>query len=234
MGAESERKDDGRGDHELFWDSIYSSDNSFFGEEPSVLAKESIQILRKYGCKTVLELGCGQGRDTLYFAKEGFNVAALDCSKVSISHLEEKLGHDRMLRNRVRTYQVDIEKGLLQESELMLREMGSIDAVYSHLFFCMPFTDGQLEEIFRFVDDTLGENGLHIFSIRDKREDTYYGKGMEIGIDTFEVNGFKVRFFDGDNIRKFLGQGFKLVKMEKAHEEPCSLLFLFLIKQHEW
>ncbi len=36
------------------------------------------------------ELGCGQGRDSLFFASKGLNVYAIDSSKVAIENLATK------------------------------------------------------------------------------------------------------------------------------------------------
>ena len=40
--------------------------------------------------RIILELGCGQGRDTLFFAAKGFQVYALDSSKIGIESVNFK------------------------------------------------------------------------------------------------------------------------------------------------
>ena len=49
------------------WDSAYVSERDFFGKDPSELAINALMTFRDNGTKSVLELGCGQGRDTWYF-----------------------------------------------------------------------------------------------------------------------------------------------------------------------
>ncbi|MGH2639767.1 MAG: class I SAM-dependent methyltransferase [Rhabdochlamydiaceae bacterium] len=39
----------------------------------------------------MLELGCGQGRDAVFFARNCFDVHAVDLSEVSISQLKENI-----------------------------------------------------------------------------------------------------------------------------------------------
>jgi 2-polyprenyl-3-methyl-5-hydroxy-6-metoxy-1,4-benzoquinol methylase len=79
-----------------FWDSIYQTDNSFFDEEPSNFALSCYNeyMKKKNHVKKILELGCGQGRDTLVFASKGIDVTALDFSciaiKVLIKHAKER------------------------------------------------------------------------------------------------------------------------------------------------
>jgi 2-polyprenyl-3-methyl-5-hydroxy-6-metoxy-1,4-benzoquinol methylase len=38
----------------------------------------------------ILELGCGQGRDSLFFASKGLEVHAIDSTKVAIEDLNDK------------------------------------------------------------------------------------------------------------------------------------------------
>jgi 2-polyprenyl-3-methyl-5-hydroxy-6-metoxy-1,4-benzoquinol methylase len=63
-----------------FWDRLYKADNSFFGEEHSNFALFCYNeyMKKKNDVKKILELGCGQGRDTLFFASEGIEITALD------------------------------------------------------------------------------------------------------------------------------------------------------------
>ncbi|MDW5561579.1 MAG: hypothetical protein SA339_00005, partial [Methanomassiliicoccus sp.] len=62
------------------WDNTYTKAQDFFGKEPSELAVSALPTLRSHDVKTVLELGCGQGRDTWYFARNGMTITALDYS----------------------------------------------------------------------------------------------------------------------------------------------------------
>ena len=56
-----------------FWDRIYQTDNSLFGEEPSNFALSCYNeyMKKKNHVEKILELGCGQGRDTLFFCIKG-------------------------------------------------------------------------------------------------------------------------------------------------------------------
>lgn len=50
-----------------FWDKVYSSEESFFGDIPSHFTLISYNDFKNQGVKKFLELGCGQGRDTIFF-----------------------------------------------------------------------------------------------------------------------------------------------------------------------
>ncbi len=78
------------GEQRKQWNSTYSNKPDFFGAEPSDLAVRAADIFKRNNCRKVLELGCGQGRDTCLFAKEGFQVIALDYSESGICQMKEK------------------------------------------------------------------------------------------------------------------------------------------------
>jgi len=204
--------------HKLsIWDSVYSSDAAYFGYEPSVLAKESLRFFDENQCKKILELGCGQGRDTIFLARNGLKIHAVDASAISVAQLKEKVA-GLELDGDVKISLMDLPR--------QFPAIEQVDAVYSHLFYCMPFDDQGLKSLFDFTRKILHKNGLHVFSVRDKKADKSFGKGKEIGKDTFDINGFKVRFFTKEEILWF-NQGFEILEVKEAYEEPCSLILIF-------
>jgi len=62
-------------DQSGLWEQRYQRDN-YFGSSPSQFARKVVPYARRDGIKNVLELGCGQGRDSIYFVQNGFNVTA--------------------------------------------------------------------------------------------------------------------------------------------------------------
>lgn len=46
------------------WEQTYSDSPSFFGEALSEFAAAAVDLFRREGVRTVLEFGCGHGRDT--------------------------------------------------------------------------------------------------------------------------------------------------------------------------
>ena len=51
-----------------FWDKVYQTHNSFFGGESSKFALFCYnEYIKKNNVKKMLELGCGQGRDALFW-----------------------------------------------------------------------------------------------------------------------------------------------------------------------
>jgi cyclopropane fatty-acyl-phospholipid synthase-like methyltransferase len=72
-------------------DRVYSSDESFFGENPRDFAQKCYNDFKKYEVKRILELGCGQERDTIFFASNGLDVHAIDSSKIAVGNINQKI-----------------------------------------------------------------------------------------------------------------------------------------------
>ena len=92
----------------------------------------------------------------------------------------------------------------------------------------MPFPDEVLKSLFRFTHRILPDSGLHIFSVRNKKRDQSYGKGRKLSEDTFDIGGFRVRFFGEDEILSF-NRRFKTLQVIKEYEEPPSLIMVFFV-----
>ena len=144
-----------------FWDRLYQTDNSFFGEEPCNFALSSYNdYMEKNSLKKILELGCGQGRDTLFFASKGIDVTALDYSNIAIEGL---LKHASIFDPRNKPIPFNNNE---------------FDAVYSHMFFNMHFRLKQMKFVFQEIRRVLKHNGFNFFSVRN-HNDKSFGKGKK-------------------------------------------------------
>ena len=180
------------------WDKIYSHDLAFFGEDPSDFAQRCYSYFKKYGVKRILELGCGQGRDTIFFASHDLDVCAIDSSKVAIESLKQSVGIENI---SIKLRQFDARQGIPFGNKYF-------DAVYSHMFYNMRFTDVELSFLFEESSRVLKNNGLLYFSVRSDN-DVLYNKGMKIDSNIYEIDGFQIRFFTKPQIKSFLSDYFE-------------------------
>ena len=70
-----------------YWNNIYSKQN-YFGTGPTILALEAHELIKNNSITNILELGCGQGRDSLFFANLGYDVVATDISENAINFIK--------------------------------------------------------------------------------------------------------------------------------------------------
>ena len=67
------------------YNQIYKNNDSVWGDEPNILLQ---QIFKQISGKIeFLDLGCGQGRDTLFMLTKGFRVTAVDNSQEGINKI---------------------------------------------------------------------------------------------------------------------------------------------------
>ena len=201
------------------WDKVYSNDSAFFGENPSDFAQQCYGDFKKYGVKRILELGCGQGRDTMFFASNGLDVHAIDSSKVAIENIFKKIGQ-RNISLHLRQFEV---------KQALPFDISYFDAIYSHMFYNMRFTDEELSFLFTETRRVLKNNGLLYFSVRSDK-DAQYNKGKKIEDNVYEINGFQIRFFTKEQIESFLANYFEIRTIEESFEDPVSLYFVFCYK----
>ncbi|MDH5413642.1 MAG: class I SAM-dependent methyltransferase [Flavobacteriaceae bacterium] len=67
-----------------YWNSEYIKESWIYGLEPTILAKNIVESCK---CKIplkILDIGCGYGRDTIYYAQNGFVASGIDISNTAI------------------------------------------------------------------------------------------------------------------------------------------------------
>ncbi len=189
------------------WDKAYTEREDFFGKLPSELAVNTLGIMRSAGVKKVLELGCGQGRDTWFFAHNGCEVIALDYSESGICQMRKR-AQDLGAKVTVRVH--DARQPLPFPD-------ASFDAVYSHMFFTMELTEEEVSRIMAECLRVLRPGGLNIYSVRNDH-DPHYGKFIPRGKDMWENPlGFVVHFFTEDKIRA-LATGYEVVSIREFED----------------
>lgn len=90
---------------EYFFDEVYRREGLSFGDTPS---EELMEYLEEHElCGNTLDIGCGDGRDTLPLAEHGFNVTALDLSRVGIQKLMS-IAQKRGIADRINAIVTDV------------------------------------------------------------------------------------------------------------------------------
>lgn len=190
------------------WERTFASRPDIFGGEPSYPAQKSAALFKAEGRHRILELGGGQGRDTLFFAREGFDVTVLDYSYAGLREIQAK-AEAAGVGDRIRTLAHDVRMPLPFEA-------ASFDAAYSHMLYCMALTSAELMALSAEILPVLVPGGLNVFTVRTK-QDAHYGAGTHRGEDMWEVGGFIVHFFDRAKVEAVC-KGFGIVSVEEFEE----------------
>lgn len=190
------------------WEKTYASNPQLFGPEPSEPARYAAELFRANGKSSLLELGAGQGRDTLFFAREGFSVHALDYSDTGLAAIREKASAQG-LTQRIATRLHDVR-------QLLPFPDASLDACHAHMLFCMALTSAELVFLSGEIRRVLEPGGLCVYTVRNTA-DPHYQKGIHRSEDMYEMNGFIVHFFSREKVRS-LAQDYEVVDIAEFEE----------------
>ena len=190
------------------WKDAFLKNADMFGFEPSEPARKAVELFKKKGKTKILELGAGQGRDTIFLAQNGFQVVALDYSQTGLDAIAEKAQRSG-LANSITTLHHDIRQPIPFEDE-------SFDSCYSHMLYCMALTTAELEFLSQEIRRVLKPNGINVYTVRHTR-DAHYGTGIHRGEDMYEVGGFIVHFFSKEKV-EHLANGYQIINIDEFEE----------------
>ncbi|MDT0343994.1 class I SAM-dependent methyltransferase [Streptomyces litchfieldiae] len=171
--------DDGRrelGDAQrAHWQETYTAHPGMYGEQPSAPARHATEVFRAAGARDVLELGAGQGRDTLALAHEGFTVRATDFSAAALEQLRAA-ARAQGVEDRVTCVVHDVRPPLPLPDD-------SVDAVFAHMLLCMALSTPEIHAVAAEVRRVLRPGGVFVHTVRHTG-DAHCGTGTAHGDET--------------------------------------------------
>ncbi len=191
-----------------------------FGLDASEPAKKSLKIFQENNINTVVELGAGLGRDSIYFSINNLSVTSLDYSQSGINIINKKINKDKL--KNIKTKVFDIRQKLPFEDN-------SIDGCFSHMLYCMALSNQNLFNLNREICRILKPDGLNIYTVRNEH-DGDYKNGIHRGEDMYENDGFIVHFFNKIKINQ-LTDGFKNLKIENFEEGTFPRKLYFVVNK---
>lgn len=181
----------GKGDHEKLRTIV------------SPLAELALPYLPEHS--KILELGCGVGRDAIFFASHGHTVIATDGSETVIT------------QNKKQSHQ-NVEFGVLDMRNPLLYSSEEFDAVFANLslhYYENDVTHQVVGEAAR----VLKPGGLFIFACKS-RDDYRTKDAREVERDIFvDKNNHAVHLFSLGYARQLAQDVFKIELLEEIEEE---------------
>ena len=140
----------------------------------------------------LLDLGAGQGQDSIYFAKQGFEVTCTDIEDGALEIARTNAEKEGVV---IATKNVDLAKPLPFGGD-------SFEVIYAHLslhYFTSATTQSLIDEIHR----VLVPGGVLAFMVNSV-SDPEYGTGEQIEPDYFLTEGTQKRYFSTKTASTFL------------------------------
>ncbi len=190
------------------WRKTFAQKPDMFGAGPSDAARAAVEMFKKESKKRILELGSGQGRDTLFFAQNGFLIDALDYAESAVEAIANN-ARNTGLSSSITALQHDVRHPLPFDDE-------TFDGCYSHMLYCMALTTPELQFLSDEVRRVLKPAGLNIYTVRNT-DDPDYGTGVHRGKDMYEAGGFVVHFFSRKKVMH-LAKGYDIVSVDEFEE----------------
>ena len=164
------------------WDKVYDNFEgdriSVWREQPTPFFITKIDYLKHLGLKSVLDAGCGDGRNTIQFAKEGFQVTGVDLSQSALNKC----------RQNCKGLNVKLEKQNIEKMDFRDNSFDIIicDFVTAH----MENAQKVMAEFCRVL-----KKGGYLLIEFTSIKDPHCGEGEKIGEYEYLQKGVYLRFY---------------------------------------
>ncbi len=167
------------------WDETFSRepDRWFFGREPSDLARQTYGYWKElYGDRKarILDFGCGEGRDAVFFTTKGFEVTAVDGSAPAIAKA----------RRLARENGVSIAN-IVQEDVRKFPLVPDYDILHSNN--CLQFLGAECIDWLRRLQDATPAGGLNSICVFTREAEHLAGRR---DLYRFDHNELKFHYRD--------------------------------------
>lgn len=142
------------------YDVRYSNDETYWGNSPSHLCFRVLELMPPDRPLKLLDVGCGEGQNALFFARNGYQVTAFDSSRVGIEKTSQVAAN---IGVTMTTFLADINSHRLTESFDIIFSSGTLHYA----------TPEKREEIIKNYQDFTVENGLNTISLFVKKPFLY-------------------------------------------------------------
>ncbi|WP_096029354.1 class I SAM-dependent methyltransferase [Campylobacter lanienae] len=186
----------------LYWDEFYKSEHREI-TKPTLFANFIYEnYIKDQNIANLIEFGCGNGRDSLYFAKNNLSVTAIDSSHIAINALKKQNSDIRWI-NADFTISLDIRD--------------KFDICYSR-FTLHAIDDTGQNGLIENIKSLLKPNGLFVIEARSIN-DGKFGLGQKVGKNAFIFDNHYRRFIDPNELKIALSNsGFNIIYIDESGE----------------
>lgn len=197
-----------------YWENYYTELGPT--EQPSEFAKFCAQGYDKAGGR-LFDIGCGNGRDTLFFSTQSIQCTGIEQCKVA-TEMNEK-----------RKAALDLDS-IFMQADFSACDYDSLAAGPYSIYSRFTLHAINYEEENRlFLHLNNGKNLKYIYIEARSLQDSLYGQGDKVGLHEFVTSHYR-RFIDPVALRSRLEVNFNIEFFEEAQgfaktatEDPCLI-----------
>ena len=182
-----------------YWNSYYKK-IEFFNIKPSSFSKFCYnRFIKSTKKKDILDIGCGNGRDTIFFFKKGLKVVGVDKSATA-----KKINRNRFSSNKnLFFYKKDINK-------FDFKKIGKFDFIYLR-FFLHAINFKTQKNLFKHLCNLKKKRGTLIMLEFRTDKDPLINKGKKLSKNETFTNHYR-RFINVKNTLKYFSMlSFKVI-----------------------
>lgn len=134
----------------------YTDDDYYWGLQPNELCYDVLKMFPSDRHIKLLDIGCGEGKDALFFARNGYNVTAFDIAQSGIDKLCRLADRYRVY---VKTFRADMMEYRLSEDYDIIYSSRSLHHIHPSM----------RAEIMENYQSHTKENGINAFNVYVKK-----------------------------------------------------------------
>ena len=136
-----------------YYENDYQREEYFWGVQPSNMCLKVLELLPPIRPVKILDIGCGEGKDAVFFARCGYDVSAFDISEAGLDKTKRLAENANV---HVRTFRANMWDYRLDEKYDVLFSSGALHFIKPEL----------RDEVIKNYKDHVNDNGivaLHVF-----------------------------------------------------------------------
>ena len=203
-----------RNTNKVFWNKFYKEEKAV--NKPSNFAFFILKFLKKYK-STIIDIGCGNGRDLLFFKKNNLDFLGIDLSKNATQYIKKKLKNKKDKKKILNSDFVKFDyKNKIKDNF----------SIYSR--FTWHTINEKSEKVFlRKISKIKNLDFVFIETRSDK--DDLYGVGKKISKNEFVTDHYR-RFINKKDLFNQFNKNFKILYLNESKgfskfkkEDPCLI-----------
>ncbi|OCT13352.1 XRE family transcriptional regulator [Paenibacillus pectinilyticus] len=134
------------------YEEVYKIEGYYWGNEPNAACYQLLQLMPPKQHLKLLDIGCGEGKDAVFFARNGYDVTAFDISDAGIEKTKRLAD------------KIDVHVNVFKADILDFRLDSNFDIIYSSgvLNYIKP---EYRNELFNNYKQFTNSNGLHCLNV---------------------------------------------------------------------